>query len=146
MIVSANQLSLYGAVAEVCEEHESLRDRSGRQDKVMGQSIVLSEIKTEIPLENDVPAYQNFLLQQYEELIERLSQQDKVSKFCMDAEFLSVVEIGQYFMTNDTGEQFYAVVCREYTLPRETQKLDPCWKSRPVACMVNMESRLEFGL
>ena len=29
---------------------------------------------------------------------------------------------------------------------RETQKLDPCWKSRPVACMVNMESRLEFGL
>ena len=29
---------------------------------------------------------------------------------------------------------------------RETQKLDPCWKSRPVACMVNMESRLDFGL
>ena len=28
----------------------------------------------------------------------------------------------------------------------ETQKLDPCWKLRPVACMVNMESRLEFGL
>ena len=29
---------------------------------------------------------------------------------------------------------------------RETPKLDPCWKSRPVACLVNMESRLEFGL
>ena len=29
---------------------------------------------------------------------------------------------------------------------RETRKLDPCWKSRPVACMVNMELRLEFGL
>ena len=37
----------------------------------------------------------------------------------MDAGFLSVVEIGQYFMTKDTGEQFYAVACREYTLPRE---------------------------
>ena len=48
-----------------------------------------------------------------------LSQQDKVSKFCMDAKFLSVVEFGQYFMTNDTGEQFYAVTCCEYTLPRE---------------------------
>ena len=34
---------------------------------VMGQSIVLSEIKTEVPLENDDLAYQNFLLQQYEE-------------------------------------------------------------------------------
>ena len=72
----------------------------------------------------------------------------------MDAGFLSVVEIGQYFMTKDTGEQFYAVACREYNLhhhnqedgSRETQKLDPCWKSRPVACMVNMELRLEFGL
>ena len=37
----------------------------------------------------------------------------------MDAGFLSVVEIGQYFMTKDTGEQVYAVACREYTLPRD---------------------------
>ena len=36
----------------------------------------------------------------------------------MDAGFLSVVEIGQYFMTKDTGEKFYAMACREYTLPR----------------------------
>ena len=81
IIVCANQLSLYGAVAEMCEEYESFHDRSGRPDKVMGQSIELSEIKTEVPLENDDPACQNFLLQQYEERIERLSQQDKVRKF-----------------------------------------------------------------
>ena len=37
----------------MCEECESLHNRSGRPDKVMGQSIVLSEIKTEVPLEND---------------------------------------------------------------------------------------------
>ena len=86
----------------MCEEYESHHDRSGRPDEVMGQSIVLSEIKTEVPLENDDLAYQNFLLQQYEERIERLSQPDKVSKFCMDAGFLSVVEIGQHFMTKDT--------------------------------------------
>ena len=29
---------------------------------------------------------------------------DKLSKFCMDAGFLNVVEIGQYFMTKDTEE------------------------------------------
>ena len=125
IIVSANQLSLYGAVANICEEYESLHDRSGQPDMVMGQSIVLSEIKTEALLENDDPAYQNFLLQRHEERIERLSQQDKVSKFCMDAGFLSVVEIGQYFMTKDTGEQFYAVACREYTLPREDGSSQP---------------------
>ena len=58
----------------MCEEYETLHDRSGRPDVVMGQSIVLSAIKTEVPLENGDPAYQNFLLQQYEERIEKLSQ------------------------------------------------------------------------
>ena len=52
-IVSANQPSLCGAVANMCEECESLHDRSGQLDKVMGQSMVHSEIKTEVPLEND---------------------------------------------------------------------------------------------
>ena len=85
----------------------------------MGQSIVLSAIKTEVPLDSDDPANQHFLLQQYEKRIEKLSQQDKLSKFCMDAGFLNVVEIGQYFMTKDTGEQFFAKAYREYTLPRE---------------------------
>ena len=125
IIDSANQLSLYGAVANMCEECESLHDRSGQLDKVMGQSIVFSEIKTEVPLENDGPACQNFLLQRYEERIERLSQTDRVSNFCMDAGFLSVVEIGQYFMTKDNGEQFYAKACREYTLPRNDGSSQP---------------------
>ena len=127
IIVSANQLSLYGAVAEMCEEYETLHDRSGRPDVVMGHSIVLSAIKTEVPLENDDPAYQNCPLQQYEERIEKLSQQDRLSKFCMDAGFLNVVENGQYFMTKDTGDvtQFHAVACREYTLPRDDETSQP---------------------
>ena len=62
IIVSANQLSLYGAVAELCEEYESLHERTERL-VVMGQSIVLSVIKTEVPLDSDDPANQNFLLQ-----------------------------------------------------------------------------------
>ena len=45
----------------------------------------------------------------------------------MDAGFLSIVEIGQYFMTKDTGDltQFHAVACREYTLPREEGASQP---------------------
>ena len=82
-------------------------------------------MKTEVPLENDDPAYQNFLFQRYEERIERLSQTDEVSKFCMDAGFLSLVEIGQYFMTEDNGAQFDAVACREYTLPRNDGSSQP---------------------
>ena len=47
IFVSANQLGLYGAVAEICEEFESLRERTVRP-VVMGQSsssLVLSVIK-----------------------------------------------------------------------------------------------------
>ena len=142
----------------MCEEYESLHDRSGRPDMVMGQQIVLSAIKTEVSLDCDDPTNQDLLLQQDGERIENLSQQDKLSKFCMDAGFLNVVEIGQYFMTKDTGylTQFHAVACREYTLPREEDASQPRgWVQgntkirpvlEPVACMVNMESRLEFGL
>ena len=43
----------------------------------------------------------------------------------MDAGFRSVVENGQCFMTKDTGEHFYAVACREYTLPREKGASQP---------------------
>ena len=62
-----------------------------------------------------------------EKEFEKLSQQDKLSKFCMDAGFLNVVEIGQYFRTKDTADlsQFHAVACREYTLPREDEASQP---------------------
>ena len=60
IIVSATQLSLYGAVANMCEEFEIHQDRSGQPDVLMGQSIVLSEIKAEVLLENDDPAYLSF--------------------------------------------------------------------------------------
>ena len=62
IIVSANQLSLYGAAANMCEEYESLHESTWRP-VVMGQSIVLSVIKTEVPLDCDDPVYQNILLQ-----------------------------------------------------------------------------------
>ena len=129
IFVSANQLSLHGAVAEICEEYEPFHERTGRP-VVMGQSsssLVLSAIKTEVLLDSDDSGNQNFLLQQYEERIEKLSQQDKLSKSCMDAGFLSVVENGQYFMTKDTGylTQFNTVACREYTLPREDEASQP---------------------
>ena len=97
IIVSANQLSLYGAIAEICEEYETLHGRTERPVVVeqSSSSLVLSVIKTEAPLDCDDPANQDLLWQQHGERIERLSQQDKLCKFCMDAGFLNVVEIGQ---------------------------------------------------
>ena len=76
----------------------------------------------------DDPTHKELLLQRYGERIEKLSQQDKLSKFCTDAGFLTTVEVGQYFMTKDTEEflQFTdAVACREYTLPRDEDTSEP---------------------
>ena len=72
-IIIVNQLSLYGAVAEMCEEYESCHDRT-RGPVVRGQSsssFVPSVIKTNIPL-NDDPAHKEFLLQRYRERIEKV--------------------------------------------------------------------------
>ena len=119
-----------------------------------------SVIKTEVPWDGDDFARKDLLLQQYGERIKKLSQQDRLSKFCMDAGLLNVVEIGQYFMTKDIAEfsQFRAVASREYTLPRDeeasqpkcwiqgTPNLDPDWKSQPDTCKVNMEWKSELSL
>ena len=93
----------------------------------MGQSIVLGEIKAEIPLQNENPSHHQILWQQYEERIKSLSQESNVSKFCMEAGFVHVVEVGQYFMTKDIGgfRQFRAVACREYTLLRDDESSQP---------------------
>ena len=67
-------------------------------------------------------------LQKYSERIEMLSQQDRVRKFCIDARFLTTVEVGQYFMAKDTEElsQFTdSVACREYALPRDESWSEP---------------------
>ena len=84
IIISANQLSIYGAVATICEEFETHQDGSGEPDVLMGQSIVLGEIKTEIPLQNENSSNHQILWQQYMERIESLSPESKVSRLILD--------------------------------------------------------------
>ena len=119
IILSVNQLSVYGAMTAVCEEFESHQDRSGEPEILMGQSIVLGEVKAEEPLQNENPMNDQIIWQQYIEQVESLSPEQ--SKFCKEAGFMRVVEVGQYFVTEDTGslKQFRSVACREYTLPRD---------------------------
>ena len=85
-----------------------------------------SLMKTPTPSTDEL--VQEDLLQKYQERVERLSQQNRVIKFCTDAGFLTTVDVGQYFMTKDTEElsQFTeSVACREYTLPRNEKSFDP---------------------
>ena len=77
----------------MCEEYETFHNRTG-QPVVGGQSsssFVPSVIETEVPLDSDDLARKDLILQQYGERMEKLTQQDRLSKFSMDAGFLSVV-------------------------------------------------------
>ena len=118
IILSVNQLCVYGAVTAVCEEFESHLDGSGEPEILMGQSIVLGEIKAEAPLQNENPMNDQIIWQQYSQQVESLALENKVSKFCKEAGFMRVVEVGQYFVTGSL-RQFRSVACREYTLPRD---------------------------
>ena len=129
-IISDNKLSIYGAVSDLNEEYKSCHVRKERP-VLVGQSDPMfvrssSLMKTLTPSTDD-PAQQG-LLQEYQERVERLSQQYRVIKFCTDAGFLTTVDVGQYFMTIDIGEfsQFTdSVACPEYTLPRDENSSDP---------------------
>ena len=129
-IISVNQLSMYGAVSDLCEEYNACHVRTGRP-VLAGQSDPLFEpasllTKTLTPSTDD-PAQED-LLQKCQERVDRLSQQNRVIKISTDAGFLTTVGVGQYFMTKDTEEfsQFTEpVTCREYTLPRDENSTEP---------------------
>ena len=79
-IISENQLSIYGAVSDVCDEYKACQARAGRP-VLAEQSDPLFEpasllMKTPTPSTED-PVQEN-LLQKYQERVERLTQQNRV--------------------------------------------------------------------
>ena len=160
-IISVNQFSINGAVSDLCDEYRTCRARTERP-VMAGQSDQLLEparLLIMTPRRSiEVPAQEN-LLQKYKK---KALQQNRVIKICTGARFLKTVEVGQYFMAKHADEfsQFTKpVTCREYTLPRDEKstdpnerldsrelKLDPCWKSQPTTCKVNMEWKSELNM
>ena len=129
-IISVKQLSIYGAVSDLCEEYEACHVRTGRL-VLPGQSYPLFEpasLLMTTPTPSTEVTAQEDLLQKYKERVERLSQQNRVIKICTHAGFLTTVEVGQCIMTKDTEDfsQFTEpVTCREYTLTRDEKSSDP---------------------
>ena len=89
-IISVNQLSIYGAVSDVCEKYSICQTSTGRP-VLAEQSDPLfapANLLTMTPGPSiEIPAQEN-LLQKYKEPVERLSQPDQLIKVCTDAGFL----------------------------------------------------------
>ena len=58
------QLSIYGAVAAICDEFVGQPDNTGEPVILEGQSIVLGEVKAEVPAQEE-PEDSNILLRKY---------------------------------------------------------------------------------
>ena len=130
MIISVDQLSIYGAVSELCVEYSACQARTerpalaGQSDPLFAPARLLMTTPT---LSTEVLAQEDFL-QKYKERVERLSRQNRVIKICIDAGFPTTVDVGQYFMTKDIEEfsQFTeSVACRKNTLRRDENSSDP---------------------
>ena len=104
IILSVNQPSVYGAVAAICEEFEDRQGRTGKQKFLFMMKIPETT--------------KSFGSNTFNKLL---------SKICKEAGFMRVVEVGQYFVTRDTGDfrPFQSVACREYTLPRDDKASQP---------------------
>ena len=70
IILSVNQLSIYGAVAAICEEFEVHQDRTGQPVILVGQSIVLGEVKAETSVHDEDPRNDQIIWQQYIQQVE----------------------------------------------------------------------------
>ena len=112
-------------MAAICDEYEGHPDSTGQPVFLVGQSIVLGEVKAETPVHDEDPRNDQIVLQQYFQQVESLSPENRLSKFCKEAGFMRVVEVGQYFVTRNASEFQHTIACREYTLPRDDQASQP---------------------
>ena len=112
-------------MAAICDEYEGHQDSTGQPVILVGQSIVLGEIKAEVPAHDEEPREDQIVLQQYFQQVESLSPENRLCKFCKEAGFMRVVEVGQYFVTRNASEFQHTIACREYTLPRDDKASQP---------------------
>ena len=153
-IISVNQLSLYGAVAEMCEEYESFHDRAVKP-VVGGQSsssFVPSVIKTNVLLNSDDLTENEFKSNHNKtDWANFVWMQD--SWMLLKSDSISWRKIQQNSHNSEMQWPVVSTLCQEMKkhLNRKvgsegTLKLGPYWKLRPVACKVNMELRSELWL
>ena len=82
-ISPVNQLSICGAVSELCEEYSI--------------SFAPADLLIMTPTSSVEILAQENLLQKHRERVENFSQPDQLIQVCIDAGFLKTVEVGQYF-------------------------------------------------
>ena len=105
-IISVNQVSIYGAVSELCEEYSICQTSTGRLvvTEQPNPFFAGADLLVMTPTSSVEILAQENLMQKYKERMENSSQPDRVIKNCSDAGFLKIVEVRHYIMTKHTHE------------------------------------------
>ena len=120
-IISVNQLSINGAVPDVCKELSKDSEVAGKP--AANEDLEPKEIPTELPIADPHTnaELQGNLLQDYEHKFEQLPVDQKLPKPCSDAG-LKMVAKGQFFITHEEeGPDEMKNLCRECKLPRSEE-------------------------
>ena len=85
IILSVNRLSIYGAVAAICDEYDDQPDSTGEPVILEGQSIVLGKIKAEAIAQEKGLEDAKIIMQKYFQQVNSLSPENRLNKFCKEA-------------------------------------------------------------
>ena len=127
-VISKNQLSIYGAVADICGELAWVVSRSSkgtgkpRALENLETMLMSSETSTENQTSQTDAREQGNLLREHEQKFADRPEHAHLAKLCSNTGLAKTVERVQYFTTFD-GDQLDRLKgsCREYTLPRSDQ-------------------------
>ena len=78
IILSVNQLSIYGAVAAICDEYDDQPDSTGEPVILEGQSIVLWKMKVEAPAQDKGLEDAKIIMQKYFQQVNSLSPEKQI--------------------------------------------------------------------
>ena len=124
-VISVNQLSVYGAVADLCKELDP-DSRNETESEICESLVIPTEISNADAIsQSSTSLAQGNLLQAYERKFVELLDDQKLSKLCFDAGFLKEIGMGQFFITIEEGSEVMQTACREYTQPRNLKTSRP---------------------
>ena len=124
-IISVNQLSIYGTVADLCEE-EDPDSRNQTEGEICESLVIPTEItNANAKSQSSTSSTQGGFLQEYERKLAELLDDQKLSKLCTDAHFLKEIGKGQFFFAIEKGSENMQTACREYTRSRNLKTSRP---------------------
>ena len=92
--ISTNQVSVYGAVADLCGE--LARDSRGMEKLATNENLKSIVIPTEFPIANPISQthteVQGNMLREYEQIFAELPEHEKLTKLCSNTCFLTNIE------------------------------------------------------